>query len=148
MVQFRMIHQRSSDTIERVFKERADALKKRVAEKMADAIIERSPVDTGTYVLAHTARPEATEYETRSSHGRPRGRNPNQFKALARGNLMRSVAAWPATSNELFFRNVSAHAGRVEHLGWNGVPAYRVYADTRAEAPRYITDAARELGFT
>lgn len=148
MVQFQMISQNTSATMERVLAERAAALRKRVVEKMADRIIEYSPVDTGTYVLAHTVRPEETNYDTRSSHGRARARNPAQFKALARGNLMRSVSALSLDAREVWFRNRAVHAPRVEYLGWPGRGAYHVYARVRAEGAQMIRDAAQELGFT
>ena len=146
MVQLRMISQNTSSVMERVFAERAAALRKRVAEKMADKIVEYSPVDTGTYVLAHTARPEETEYDTRSSHGKARGRNPAQFKALARGNLMRSVSALSLDTREVWFRNRADHAAVVEYTERTRSP--HVYARVRAEGAQMIRDAAQELGFT
>jgi hypothetical protein len=150
VVQIRAISKNTTQQAGLLFKERAAQLRARVAEKIADAIVEGSPVDTGTYIMAHVAGSgESSEIGSRSSHGKPRGRDPGQFKNLARGNLKRSVSASAIQAgDEIWFRNRAEHAARVEYLGWNLTPAYHVYANARAMAPQFIRDAAREMGFT
>lgn len=137
----------SADIAER-FRQRAAQLRERVLLRMADAIVDNSPVDTGTYVLAHRAGagPDSSEAE-RSSHGKPRPVSESQFKNLARGNLHRSVSsAAVAAATEVFFRNSAVHAPRVEYVGWNGRPPYAVYARVRNAADTFIRDAATEMG--
>lgn len=162
IAQVQAISKKSTQQAELLFRQRAVELRARVAAKIADEIVDLSPVDTGTYIMAHVAGTgESSESAERSSHGKERGRNPAQFKNLARGNLRRSVsAAAIQASNEVWFRNRALHASRVEYDGWTAplfgiessprvaVPAYHVYAKARARAPKFIHDAAREMGMT
>jgi hypothetical protein len=162
VVQFRAIDRRRSPAeIVKNFEMQAEALKRRVYEKIANAIVDASPVDTGTYIMAHSAaaggRDEGFERD-RSSKGKLRGRNPAQFKNIARGNLMRSVAAIPVGATDVYFRNRALHAPRVEYLGWTRplfgiaespkapVPPYHVYARARAQVGQFIREAAAETG--
>jgi hypothetical protein len=159
IVQFRPITSRTSEDIAQRFREKAAALRSLVAVKIADAIVDASPVDTGTYIMAHVAGTEkSSEAPSRDSTepGKIRGRNPNQFKNLARANLRRSVSADAIlNSPEIFFRNRALHADKVEYVGWfNSGPAmggfkepYRVYSSARGRVETFIAEAASELGF-
>lgn len=148
VTQVQAIHRRDSVDIAARFRERAAELRERVLVRMADAIVDQSPVLTGTYILAHRAGagPDSSE-GTRSSHGKPFPVRESQFKNLARGNLHRSVSS-AAVSNatEVYFGNSAVHAARVEYTGWNGRGPYAVYAQVRNAAPAFIRDAATELG--
>ena len=148
VVQIRAISKKTTQQADLLFQQRAAQLRARVAEKIADAIVDGSPVDTGTYIMAHVAGQGASpEVESRSSHGKPRGRSKAQFAALARNNLKRSVsAAAIQASTEIWFRNRSMHAAYVEFLGWQGTPAYHVYAMAGAAAPQIIRDVALSAG--
>lgn len=150
VVQVQAISQRDTTDLEARFKERAAQLRARAAERIVDAIIDGSPVDTGTYVMAHAAGVGAVpEIASRSSHGKTRGRSAAQFKALARHNLKRSVsAAAVQAGSEIWFRNRAFHAAYVEHIGWKTTPAYHVYSNAAHQAPQFILDAAREMGMT
>jgi hypothetical protein len=150
IVQLGAIRTRDTRDIEAAFRERAAQIRQQVAERIADVIIDASPVDTGTYIMAHAAGVGALpEIETRSSHGKPRGRSRAQFQALARHNLKRSVSARAIqASTEVWFRNRALHAAQVEYLGWNGTPAYYVYARASAEAQQFIRDAVASAGGT
>jgi hypothetical protein len=150
--------------IELLFKERARALRVAVGERIASDIVDSSPVDTGTYILAHRASgtdggDAAADRSSVDPVRKQRGRNPAQFKGLAKGNLKRSVsAAAMQNATDIWFQNSSMHAQRVESLGWpaplfgnpriSGPGPYRVYAKARAAVPQHIRDAARGLGFT
>jgi len=158
MVQFRAIDRRRNPAeMMKTFEMNADRFKKRVYEKIAVEIVDNSPVDTGTYIMAHSVAGGRDEgfVGDRSSIGKPRKRNPAQFKALARGNLLRSVAALPAGATDVHFRNRAEHAPKVEYLGWfNSGPAtsgfkepYHVYSRARAKASQFIREAAAEFGF-
>ena len=150
VVQMQMIYQKRSEDIAARFTARAAELRERVGVEIADRIVNRSPVDTGTYVMAHIAGTELSdESASRTSRGKPRGRNPNQFRELARGNLRRSgPAAAIQASGTIWFRNRALHAGRVEYIGWpSGTGPYYVYADTRAEVPAIISQIAASMGF-
>jgi hypothetical protein len=157
IVQFRPITRTRSEDIAQRFREKAAALRSLVAVKIADAIVDASPVDTGTYIMAHVADTgKSSEAPSRSSFNKTRGRNPDQFKNLARGNLRRSVSADAIlNSPEIFFRNRALHADRVEYLGWfNSGPAssgfkepYGVYLSAKGRVDTFIDEAAAELGF-
>ena len=151
VVQMQMIYEKRSEDIAARFKERAAELRERVAVEIADRIVDRSPVDTGTYIMAHIAGADSSgESASRSSRGKPRGRSPAQFRELARANLRRSVsAAALQASSTIWFRNRALHAGRVEYVGWpnTGPGPYYVYADTRAEVSVIIDQMAKSMGF-
>jgi hypothetical protein len=148
IVQVGAIRTRDTRDLAAQFQERAAMIRQQIAERIVDVIIDGSPVDTGTYIMAHVAGQGASpEVESRSSHGKPRGRSKAQFAALARNNLKRSVsAAAIQASTEIWFRNRSMHAAYVEFLGWNGTPAYHVYAMAGAAAPQIIRDVALSAG--
>jgi hypothetical protein len=160
MVQFRAIDRRRAPAeLVKSFEQKAEAIKRRVYEKIANRIVDNSPVDTGTYIMAHSAAAGRDEefQGDRPSKGKVRKRNQQQFRNLARGNLMRSVAAIPAGATDVYFRNRALHAARVEYLGWaaplfgnpniSGPEPYRVYALARAGVGEMIREAARETGF-
>lgn len=148
IVQVGAIRTRDTRDLEAQFKARAARIRQQVAERIVDVIINASPVDTGTYIMAHVAGQGASpEIESRSSHGKPRGRSKAQFAALARNNLRRSVsAAAIQASNEIWFRNRALHAASVEYLGWKGAPAYHVYAVASAAAAQIIRDVMMRGG--
>ena len=150
MTQFRLIdRRRGTRQVRDAFAEAIGSVKRDVYRGVARVVVEASPVDSGTYIMAHAAGSgESGEVASRTSHGKARGRNPGQFKALALGNLRRSVSAAAVTAGqEIWFRNRSEHAVKVEYEGWPTKEAYHVYAKARAYAATAIRDAATELGF-
>ena len=159
ITQVKMLQGRNPEQMAARTREKFAALRSRVAEKMADNIVDNSPVDTGTYIMAHSAATaESGGQADRSSQNKIRGRSPGQFRELARANLKRSVSARAIqASGTIYFRNTSLHAGRVEFLGWppplfgnprsSGPGPYRVYADTRGKFGVFVSQAAAELGF-
>lgn len=159
VTQIRMFEGKNPEQMRERLRAKFTALRSRVAEKMADSIVDLSPVDTGTYVMAHSAgTSESDEAADRSSAGKVRGRSEAQFKSLARHNLRRSVSsAAIQASGTIYFRNRALHANRVETLGWPaplfGNPAssgrgpYRVYSTTRGRFGQFVAEATQELGF-
>jgi hypothetical protein len=150
-VEVRFVRSRVTQQMQLLFEQRAKELKRRVAEKLADRIVDLSPVDTGTYVMAHIAATGDTgEAATRRSAGKKRGQNPTQFKNLARGNLKRSVSsAAVLAGNEIWFRNRAEHADRVEYTGWSdkgGRGADHVYALAKAEFNEILRETLSEIG--
>jgi hypothetical protein len=150
VVQMKAISQITSGQMEQVFRERAAQLKSGVAERIADDIVNFSPVDTGTYIMAHKAAVGGSDAEpSRRSDGKIRGRNPEQFRNLARGNLKRSVSsAAVLNATEVWFNNSAMHAAKVESLGWPSKGPYRVYAQARNRVPLHVKDVAGQLGMT
>jgi hypothetical protein len=149
VVSVKIISQRDSTDIAERFRERAAEVRSRAAEKIAEDIVNASPVDTGTYIMAHSAQTGDVGGAGRSSKGKMRGQDPQQFRNLALGNLKRSVSKDAIlSSSEVFFRNLAEHANHVEYVGWpqHGKQAYYVYTQARSRAPQHIADAARELG--
>lgn len=154
----RAVTRSESDDIAARFRERAAELRDRVGRRIADVIVDTSPVDSATYIMAHTAGASASEADaSRSSEGKVRGQNPAQFRNLARGNLHRSVSsAAVQAAGEIWFRNSSLHAARVEWMGWpaplfgnpsiSGPGPHLVYATARAAAPSIIDAVATEMG--
>jgi len=159
VTQIRAVSGKTTAQIELLFRQKAAQLRARIAEKMADSIVDRSPVDTGTYIMAHSAgTAESDAAADRTSLGKPRGRSAAQFKELARYNLKRSVsAAAIQASAVVYFRNRSLHADRVESLGWpaplfgnpniSGPGPRRVYSRTRGMFGQFLDEATQELGF-
>lgn len=160
MVQFRAIDRRRAPTdIVRSFETRAASLKRRVYESIAHRVIDYSPVDTGTYIMAHTVQAgrSAGSVASESSEGKLRGRPKAMFEQQARARLLGSVATIPPDATDVYFVNSAMHAPRVEYLGWDaplfgdpniaGPGPYRVYARARAEVGQMIQTAAAELGF-
>lgn len=159
ITQIRAVSGKTLQQMELLFQQKARALRKAVGERIADDIVNTSPVDTGTYIMAHKAGSgESDGTADRSSQGKTRGRNAAQFRELARANLKRGVsAAAMQSANEIWFQNSSLHANRVETLGWpaplfgnpniSGPGPYHVYRKARGNVPAHIRAAARELGF-
>jgi hypothetical protein len=150
VVQVRAISKRATQDLAREFEMRAAEMRDRVGRRIADVIVDRSPVDTGTYIMAHVAGDGRVSGDVeRSSGGKPRGRDGQQFRNLARGNLHRSVsAAAIQAGNEIFFRNRAEHAPFVEYIGWKGRQADHVYGIARAATPQIIRDVAAAMGMT
>lgn len=159
VVQVQSIFKSTSKQAELLFKERATRVKESAGRKIADVIVNGSPIDTGTYIMAHVAgSAQSAEEGSRSSKGKKRGRAASQFKNIARGNLHRSVSARALSgATEIWFLNRALHAPRVEYLGWDaplfgnpnigGRGPYYVYAQARRRAAGLIGEAAREQGF-
>lgn len=159
VTQIRAVTGKTLQQMELLFQQKARALRVAVGERIADDIVDRSPVDTGTYIMAHKAGARGSSADAeRSSDGKARGRSAAQFKELARANLKRSVSsAAMQSANEIWFQNSSLHANRVETLGWpaplfgnpnsSGPGPYHVYRTARGRVPEHIRVAARELGF-
>ncbi len=88
--------------------------------EIAGAVVRFSPVDTGAYVLSHSAKANNTgsRGRSRSSKGKPRHQDPNTKKSQALGNLISDINAMFADAENLqtvTFRNDSPHAQYVEH---------------------------------
>ena len=150
VVQFRAISKRSTQRLDKLFEDKAAMMRAEIASRIAKDIVDASPVDTGTYIMAHVAGTGATsEDASRTSAGKARGRNASQFKNLALGNLRRSVsAAAIRASSEIWFRNRAEHALEVEYLGWAGKDAYHVYQIAGNRAGVHIRDVSREMGYS
>jgi hypothetical protein len=149
VVSVQIISKRDSTDIAERFRQRAAEVRSRAAERIAEDIVAASPVDTGTYVMAHSAQTSDAGGDVRTSDNKTRGRDEQQFKNLALGNLKRSVSKDAIlNSPEIFFRNLAEHANHVEYVGWpqHGKPAYYVYIQARNRASQHIRDAAREFG--
>jgi hypothetical protein len=153
VVQIQVISRQTSSDLARTFMERAAELRSKVAERIAADIVDFSPVDTGTYVMAHVASTGPSSAKpNRTSADKTRGRDPQQFKNLALGNLRRSVSKEAILqSSEIYFSNRAEHAERVEFLGWTdkgGRGADHVYARAEARVAQHIADVAAEMGVT
>jgi hypothetical protein len=159
VVKVRAISRQTSADIAERFRERAAQVRARAAEMMAEDIVNGvpddmrdppgSPVDTGNYVMSHIAVTSASASggATTFSENKTTGRNIAQMKALALGNLKRSVSKDAIlNSPEIYFTNRAEYADRVEYIGWKSVEEYNVYGKASRMARQRILDAAKEFG--
>lgn len=108
-------------------KKRLKTFRRNYIYGIIDFIIAKSPVDTGAFMeswgLGNTGSPREGE----SSRGRPRNRSKTPYVNKAR-TRMRSDYFRLADKSRVRFENNAPHSGRVEYMGWNGVPPYRIFS--------------------
>lgn len=122
-----------------------DAFSNIFLKKLADEIVARSPVDTGTYMEGHQItsgrkQPAATD----SSHGKPRNQSYGTFASAATQKLHAEIDSLPPGS-EAFVSNTAVHAKIVEYGGsnWRRGP-YAVYRGARSKSASFAAEAARK----
>lgn len=149
-VQFRAIDRRRNPRdLFKQFEESADRMKRAVLSKAANAIVAFSPVDTGTYIMAHSIQAGGRQRRVAgvSSADKERGQSKEQFVGPALAQLEADIDNLPAGFTDVMLINAANHAPLVEYLGWENTEAYYVYTETRARMPQFIEEAARETGF-
>ena len=84
--------------------------------KIADSLVDASPVDTGAYVTSHSFQPTGGRGgRSRSSANKPRQQDPSAKKEEARGQLYSDIEGVEVSSSRAgIFRNRSPHAAKVE----------------------------------
>ena len=130
-----------------------DEVPKVFLKKMAEHIVNASPVWSGEYVLNHTV-------ENRSAGGQFTGnlqgwsvkerRPADPYKAQALANLTTAIDALSTGFTNVAFSNRSPHAMVVEYGNskFNVNPArdgHFVYSSARAEASRFLAEAISEV---
>ena len=105
---------------------------------MADQLVLYSPVDTGTYITAHTIGTTQVA-ATESSAGKPRQQPYEQFAQAARNGLFLDIRMLPENTNSVVFSNAAFHSDEVEYEH-----GYAPYRKTAREHSRVAAQAATE----
>ena len=144
MIKFKLIDNRTS--VSKRIKELEQKLEEFPKEFMritADVIIKNSPVDTGTYMDAHQI---GTSESITTSHGKPHNQPYSNFAEAARDRLYSQINGLNVDGSDWFITNNSAHAVRVEYIGWDNVPAYSPYTIARVYEPIALEEAKATVG--
>ena len=144
MIKFKIIDNRTR--VSKKIKELQEKLEEFPKEFMkitADVIIKNSPVDTGTYMDAHQI---GTSESITTSHGKPHNQPYSNFAETARDRLYSQINGLSVDGSDWFITNNSAHAIRVEYIGWDNVPAYSPYTIARGYAPIALEEAKARVG--
>ena len=144
MIKFKIIDNRTK--VSKRIKELEQKLEEFPKEFMkitADVIIKNSPVDTGTYMDAHQI---GTSESITTSHGKPHNQSCGDFASEARDRLYSQINGLSVDGSDWFITNNSAHAIRVEYIGWDNVPAYSPYTIARGYAPIALEEAKARVG--
>ena len=144
MIKFKLVDNRTR--VSKRIKELEQKLEEFPKEFMkitADVIIKNSPVDTGTYMDAHQI---GTSESITTSHGKPHNQPYSNFAEAARDRLYSQINGLDVDGSNWFITNNSAHAVRVEYVGWDNVPAYSPYTIARGYAPIALEEAKARVG--
>lgn len=149
MIQYKLIDKRFTQSqLLGFFNENVEGLTKEVLRGMVDAVLQHSPVDTGTYVESHEVTLDARQggYGDVSSHGRPRKVAREPVIENARQRMYAAIDGFTANSREASIRNVSAHANFVEYgrqpfKSGKEYTFHSPYRKARAETNNIITEA-------
>ena len=114
-------------------------------EGMATEIVLNSPVDTGTYMDAHSLGNTRAKGLVTST-GKPKGQSHNEYAQAARDRLVASIESLGENWTNAIFSNNAAHAYLVEYAfgsddgrGTYGAP----YTIARNKAPIIAQEAAQ-----
>lgn len=144
MIKFKLIDDRTrvSKKISQL-QEKLEQFPKEFMKITADVIIKHSPVDTGTYMDAHQI---GTKESIVTSHGKPHNQPYNNFADAAKDRLHSQINGLSVDGSNWFITNNSAHAVRVEYIGWSGVSPYSPYTIARGYAPIALEEAKARVG--
>jgi hypothetical protein len=145
--QFRLIDRRRKDTdLFNAVSSSIEDFQKSFYKKIINAVIEFSPVDTGTYMESHQIQDAYTSsVGTASSSGKPRNQNRGPIANEAKTRLYAAIDALPPGNTNLFIGNYAVHAPLVEYGGAKMPVAYAPYTRARSLTPRFIREALEEV---
>lgn len=106
-------------------------------EKLAEAAIQASVVDTGTYITSHNINPSG-EAPTTSSAGKPRRQDYQTFADIGYQNLLNDIAALPEDGTQVLMANGAEHADVVEDR-------YHVYSIVKKKAKVLLEEAKKSV---
>ena len=150
MIKFKLIDNRTrvSKQISQL-QEKLEQFPKEFMKITADVIIDKSPVDTGTYMDGHQiGQTVGVTY----SEGLPRNQSKPAYEDSARERLYAQIESLQVGGSNWFIANNSAHAVRVEYTGWtNSVgektrSEYAPYTIARGYAPIALEEAKARVG--
>lgn len=138
MIKFRLIDRRTTVSKRiQALKDQLEELPKEFMRKTADEIVYNSPVDTGTYMDAHSIG--ATTSST-SSKNKPRNQPWQDHAQRTLDRLYAQIEALPPEETKHFISNNSDHAWKVEYEH-----GYAPYTTARAKAEFILQDAIRKV---
>lgn len=144
MVQFRALDNRTSVAKQILaLEQKIEGFRNKVFIGMATSVVQRSPVDTGTYMDSHSVGIGRNRSgPITSSRGKPRGQNRSPYESAALARLIAQINALPPLANPVYFKNNAEHARYVEYgpasTNESAGNAYRVYQNTRSELPEIV----------
>jgi hypothetical protein len=126
------------------FRRTAGAMNAEVLKGLANVVADASPVDTGTYVMAHAVY-EGTDLGSIPavyiSLGRPGGQDADMYRGLGRDRLHRQIDALETDEPNFIMGNESEHRRDVERRWY-----YEVFSQAAAAGPGIVQAAAAKLG--
>lgn len=107
-------------------------------EGMSEQLVLNSPVDTGTYITGHHVGTSAVG-ATRSSEGKPRQRDYEEFAQQGLNQLFAEISTLPDAATQVVFSNDTFHSDEVEYEH-----GYAPYRKTAREHSRVAAQAAAQ----
>jgi hypothetical protein len=108
-----------------------------MAEDIVQSTISpKAAVDTGAYITSHSIRTTRGAGRSRTSHGKPRGQDPEAKAAEALSQLMEDIASLPQNQEQVYLTNNAPHANNVEYSH-----GYFIYEGVRNRAGIHLQDA-------
>ena len=122
-----------------------DKVQQEILFEVVDHLVEKSPDDTGAYILSHSiGRSGAVGRRLDPATRVPA---PNTHREEARQRLDEQVSSIPPDTSRVFVGNNSPHASVVEDGGSNWRrPGYFVYGTLRSAFPSIIQSAKNRVG--
>lgn len=148
MAQSRAISTSLSQMVSKIDRDLTD-VRDEFLTRMADDIVETSPVWTGRYVTSHSigTTSAAGQFTGNLEGFTEKTSVPDAYKAEARGNLRADIAKLPKEAEKVYLNNNSPHAVFVEYLGWPkfGKGPYGVYSQALNRANNHLQDAVNTV---
>lgn len=105
--------------------------------KVANELVNRSPVDTGAYVESNTISTSRSAGRSRSARIRTTSPDPEQNRQLARQQLAGDIAGIPDEATKVYITNRSPHSRYVESR-------HKVFGLTKQNLPELARQAFQE----
>jgi hypothetical protein len=131
--------QRSFASLLKKVEDDLDAVRDEFLRRVAEDLVNSSPVLTGTYVRNHSITTSTGSGGKQSSHGKPRDNG--SARSDAQNKLNEQIAALPKETTTVYIANRSPHANRVEYGGWSGKGPYAVYSGVKSRAKYHLQNA-------
>lgn len=131
--------QRSFASLLKKVEDDLDAVRDEFLRRVAEDLVNSSPVLTGTYVRNHRITTTTGSGGTSSSHGKPKDDGSARTDSLAQ--LNNQIEALPNDTTTVYIANRSPHANRVEYGGWSGRGPYAVFSGVRDRAKYHLQQA-------
>jgi hypothetical protein len=148
MVQSRAVGASLSDIISKIDRDLTD-VRDEFLTRMADDIVQASPVWTGRYVTSHSigTSSSAGQFTENLEGFTEKTSVPDAYKAEARGNLRADIANLPKDAQRIYINNNSPHAVFVEYIGWPkfGKGPHGVYSEALNRANNHLQDAVNTV---